>query len=82
MNWQIEGMNAKVAPVYTQDVALAAMNCLKMEETIGQSYDLGGPHEYTYQEIHEMFFDICQIKPYTSLVSLEEAHRMKDLKWW
>lgn len=82
MNWQIEGMNSKVAPVYTQDVALAAMNCLKMEETIGQSYDLGGPHEYTYQEIHEMFFDICQIKPYTSVVSLEEAHRMKDLKWW
>lgn len=35
MNWQIDGMNAKVAPVYTSDVALAAMNCLKMEETIG-----------------------------------------------
>ena len=48
MNWVIEGMDAKVAPVYANDVTLAIMNCLKMEETIGQSYDLGGPHEYTY----------------------------------
>lgn len=48
MNWMAEGMDAKVQPVYSVDVALAAMNCLKMEETIGQSYDLGGPHTYTY----------------------------------
>lgn len=48
MNWVIEGQNGKVQPVYSVDVALAAMNCLKMEETIGQSYDLGGPHTYTY----------------------------------
>ena len=59
MNWAIEGMDAKVQPVYTVDVALAALNALKMEETIGQSYDLGGPHTYSYQEIYEMFFDIC-----------------------
>jgi NADH dehydrogenase (ubiquinone) 1 alpha subcomplex subunit 9 len=58
MNWQVEGMDALVQPVYVTDVALAIMNCLKMEETIGQTYDLGGPHTYTYQEIYEMFFDI------------------------
>lgn len=80
MNWAIEGMDAKVQPVYTVDVALAVMNCLKMEETIGQSYDLGGPHTYTYQEIYEMFFDICQIKPYTSVVPLEQAYYYYHLK--
>lgn len=52
MNWQIEGMDAKVQPVFTNDVALAISNCIKMEETIGQSYDLGGPHTYSYQEIY------------------------------
>jgi len=35
MNWVIEGMNSKVQPVFVNDVALAALNCLKMEETIG-----------------------------------------------
>jgi NADH dehydrogenase (ubiquinone) 1 alpha subcomplex subunit 9 len=82
MAWQIEGQNAKVQPVYTVDVALAAMNCLKMEETIGQSYDLGGPHTYNYQEIYEMFFDICQVKPYTSVVKFEDAYYYYHLKAW
>lgn len=35
MNFVIEGMNAKISPVYSNDVALAVLNCLKMEETIG-----------------------------------------------
>ena len=35
MNWCIDGMDAQVQPVYVNDVALAIMNCLKMEETIG-----------------------------------------------
>jgi len=82
MNWQIEGMDAEVQPVFVNDIALAMMNCLKMEETIGQSYDLGGPHTYTYQEIYKMFFDITQIKPYTSLVKLEDAYDMYHLGWY
>lgn len=53
MNFVIEGMNSKVQPVFVNDIALAMMNCLKMEETIGQTYDLGGPHTYTYEEIYE-----------------------------
>lgn len=35
MNWIIEGMNAQVQPVYSTDIALACLNCLKMEESIG-----------------------------------------------
>ena len=74
MLWQIEGMEGKVQPVFNNDVSLAIYNCLKMEETIGKSYDLGGPHTYTYEEIYNMFFDICQIKPYVATVPLEEAY--------
>ena len=53
MNWLPEGMNGKCQPVFMNDVALAIMNCLKMEETIGQSYDLGGPNTLTYEEMYE-----------------------------
>ena len=53
MNFIIEGMDAEVQPVFANDVSLAIFNCLKMEETMGQTYDLGGPHKYTYTDIYE-----------------------------
>lgn len=74
MNFLIEGMNGKVQPMDARDLGLAIINCLKMEETIGQSYDLGGPHVYTYEEIYEQFFNTALVKPYTSVVKLEDAY--------
>jgi len=53
MNFVIEGMNAEVQPVFTNDVALAIYNCIKSEETMGETYELGGPHTYTYEDIYE-----------------------------
>ena len=71
MNFLPVGMNSKIQPVFVNDVALAIFNCLKMEETIGQSYDLGGPHTYTYEELYQEFFNVTLMKPYTTLVPLE-----------
>lgn len=82
MNFVIDGLNAKVQPVFINDVALAALNCLKMEETIGQSYDLGGPHTYTYEEIYQEFFNNTGIKPYSVVVKLEDAYEYYHYKWW
>jgi NADH dehydrogenase (ubiquinone) 1 alpha subcomplex subunit 9 len=82
MNFVIDGINGKVQPVFVNDVALAALNCLKMEETIGQSYDLGGPHTYTYDEIYEMFFNQSGVKPYSTVVKLEHAYEYYHYKWW
>ena len=82
MLWQIEGMEGTVQPVFSNDVALAILNCLKMEETAGKTYELGGPHTYTYDEIYHMFFDICQIKPYVSTVKLEDAYYYHHMQWW
>jgi uncharacterized protein YbjT (DUF2867 family) len=65
MNFVIEGMNAEVQPVFTNDVALAIFNSIKSEDTIGQSYDLGGPHTYTFEDIYEQFFSLTEIKPYS-----------------
>lgn len=62
--FRIEGANGLVQPVYNGDVALAVMNCLKMDETVGQAYDLGGPHVYNWDEIYEQFYAITGIQPY------------------
>lgn len=82
MNFVVDGMNSKIQPVFNSDVALAILNCLKMEETIGQSYDLGGPHTYTYNEIYEIFFNLCNIKPYSTVVKLEDAYEYYHYKWY
>lgn len=74
MNFLPEGMNSKCQPVFINDVALAMLNCLKMEETIGQTYDLGGPNTLTYEEIYEQFFNQTGIKPYTNLIKLEDVY--------
>ena len=67
--------------MFCNDVALAVLNCLKMEETIGQTYELGGPHTYNYNEIYEMFFNISNIKPYSSVVKLEDAYEYYHYHW-
>ena len=69
--FQVEGANALIQPVYANDVVTAMINCLKMEETAGKTYELGGPHVYTYNEIYEEFYRITGIKPYIIPVKLE-----------
>ena len=89
----VDGANGLIQPVYTGDVATAALNCLRMDESIGQTYDLGGPHTYTYNEIYEQYFNMTQIKPYIIPVKLEvvqeymRKHRFTNLwrymgKYW
>ena len=67
-----DGAN-KLQPVAAYDIALAIINALKMPETIGQSYELGGPVVYTYKEAYEMLFNIVNMKPYMVSVPLEKA---------
>lgn len=71
--FRIEGANGLIQPVDCNDVALAVVNTLKMDESIGQSYDLGGPHVYTHDEIYEQFYNITLIRPYIIPIKLEVA---------
>jgi len=59
MNFVADGVNATFQPVFSDDVAQAIINSLKMDESIGQTYDLGGPHTYNYMEMYEMFANLC-----------------------
>ena len=82
MNWLAEGMNGNIQPVFVNDVALAVLNCIKMEETKGQTYELGGPHTYTYEEVYEQFFNQAGIKPYTTIYKLEDSYEYYHYKWY
>jgi len=65
MQFIINGINGnEFQPTYVNDVALAIVNAIKMNETAGKTYDLGGPHSYTYQDVYETFFGLTDIKPY------------------
>jgi hypothetical protein len=53
-----------------------------MEETIGQTYELAGPHTYTYEDIYEQFFNMTEVKPYSVVVPFEKAIQYKQYPWW
>ena len=82
MNFVIEGMNNEFQPTMVNDVSLAILNALKMEETKGQTYDLGGPHTYTYEDVYEQFFGLTEIKPYSVQIPLEQAYDYKQYPWF
>mmetsp|Transcript_16419 Transcript_16419/g.27820 ORF Transcript_16419/g.27820 Transcript_16419/m.27820 type:complete len:177 (-) Transcript_16419:104-634(-) len=82
MNFVIEGMNGQIQPTFVNDVALAIYNSIKSEDSMGQTYDLGGPHTYTYEEIYEHFFHLTEVKPYSVVVKLNDAFRHKQYPWF
>ncbi len=47
--------NARLQPVSVRDVATCFVAALSRPETIGKTYDLGGPAAYTWREV----YDIC-----------------------
>ena len=64
---------AKIQPVLSNDVALAIYNSLKMVETIGQTYELGGPVTYSYKELYEILFNTANLHPYMMSIPLQTA---------
>lgn len=47
----IGGGGTRFQPVYVNDVAKAALACLTREDTMGQTYELGGPNTYSFREV-------------------------------
>jgi NADH dehydrogenase len=39
------------APLHVEDVSAAVVACLGSDQTIGRKYDLGGPHQLTFDEL-------------------------------
>lgn len=49
----IDRGRAKRQPCIDNDIALAIINILKLDESRGQTYELGGPHVYSLKELFE-----------------------------
>lgn len=48
---------------------------------MGETYDLGGPTTYTYEEIYEMLFNVNNIKPHVIPTTLTEIFALKHTPW-
>lgn len=73
---------AKRQPIYVHDVALATLNALKLDETMGRTYELGGPHTYTYKECYEIVHNIlrtpCNLLYFPKNVALRMTQVLKN----
>ncbi|CAG8583985.1 6764_t:CDS:2, partial [Cetraspora pellucida] len=54
----------KVRPVHVFDVALALERMLKDESTIGKTYELYGPREFTYEEVFDLIGELIENRRY------------------
>ncbi len=50
----IGGGTTRFQPVYVADVADAVSQCLQSADTIGQTYELGGPEIHTFRQLMEI----------------------------
>lgn len=48
-------------PICYNDVAAAVLNALKLEESVGQIYELGGPHVYSRLQMYEMMMNAINV---------------------
>ena len=51
---------AKRQPLHVYDLSQCVLNALKLSETAGRTYELGGPHVMTRKECYEIMFNIMQ----------------------
>ncbi|RHZ81169.1 hypothetical protein Glove_123g190 [Diversispora epigaea] len=54
----LNGGQTKCTPVHVNDVAAALETILSDESTIGETYELYGPREYTHEQIYNLVDDI------------------------
>lgn len=66
-------------PIYYQDIGKCVANILKLGETAGQTYELGGPHVYPYIEIIEMMYNKIRKLPNVKSIPYSTAHRF--MRW-
>jgi uncharacterized protein YbjT (DUF2867 family) len=64
----IGGGITRFQTVYVGDVAQAIETCLTREDVMGQTYELGGPHVYTFRELLQLIMKITgRDKPLVTL---------------
>ena len=73
-----DDLTAKKQPIFCKDVAIAVMNALKMEESKGKIYELGGPHVLTMKEVYEIIINFMKVKPKLYYVNPDWIYYLTD----
>jgi dTDP-4-dehydrorhamnose reductase len=66
-------------PIREWDVAQCVINALKLTESQGKTYELGGPHVLSTLEMHEIIFNTLKVQP--KLVHVNPDIAMKVAKY-
>jgi uncharacterized protein YbjT (DUF2867 family) len=61
------GKGGKIQPVYVGDVARAFVDAVDKQNTIGKTYDLGGPEQTDWPTMHKMISGVLTGKPRLTL---------------
>ncbi len=72
----IGGGKTRFQPVYVDDVADAVCGALESAETIGQTYELGGPQIYSFKELMEVMLTEIRMKRFLVPVPFFAANAM------
>ena len=70
-------------PIREHDVSQCVLNALKLDETKGKTYELGGPHKLTTLEMYENIFNTLNVNPALAYVNkdLSLAIAKKIYNW-
>jgi uncharacterized protein YbjT (DUF2867 family) len=55
-------IETKIQPICIRNVLIYLEQCLNKEETIGQTYDIGGPEVLTYRDLFEIYAEQAGLK--------------------
>lgn len=89
LNWVGSGIlvyddcEAKRQPMHIFDLSQCVLNALKLPETAGKTYELGGPNVYSRKELYEIMFNIMKKPPGLIHVPRSFAEPLADnvLNW-
>jgi NADH dehydrogenase len=70
----IGGGHTRFQPVYVGDVADAAMAALEREDAPGKTYELGGPHVYSFKELMRLLLKTIRRKRFLVPLPWTVAH--------
>jgi len=75
-NFLIDEGAEKRQPINSADVATCLFNAIRLPETAGQTYELGGPHVYSQKEILEIIYNKLNRPPVVKSFPYEKTFRV------
>lgn len=65
-------------PIKETDIAFCVLNALKLEESKGKTYELGGPNVLKYLDIYEIIFNTLKMRPRLAYVNRDLALKASE----